>query len=162
MKILGMGMPELLIILAVILLIFGPKNLPKLGASVGKTVKSLREGLGGGEKLVEADDEEEAVEEIVEEAAKREVLEETGLTVHSLKLFGVYSGPDLYHVYPDGNEAYIIDIVYSSDDFSGVIKRQESEVNDLRWFSMAELPENLSPPIRRALHDFIAAQNKQS
>ena len=66
MKILGMGVPELLIILAVILLIFGPKNLPKLGASVGKTVKSLR---GGGEKLVEADDEEEAVEEIVEEAA---------------------------------------------------------------------------------------------
>ena len=54
MKILGMGVPELLIILAVILLIFGPKNLPKLGASVGKTVKSLREGLGGGEKLVEA------------------------------------------------------------------------------------------------------------
>ena len=42
MKILGMGVPELLIILAVILLIFGPKNLPKLGASVGKTVKSLR------------------------------------------------------------------------------------------------------------------------
>ena len=69
MKILGMGVPELLIILAVILLIFGPKNLPKLGASVGKTMKSLREGLGGGEKLVEADDEEEAVEEIVEEAA---------------------------------------------------------------------------------------------
>ena len=62
MKILGMGVPELLIILAVILLIFGPKNLPKLGASVGKTVKSLREGLGGGEKLVEADDEEEAVD----------------------------------------------------------------------------------------------------
>ena len=60
MKILGMGVPELLIILAVILLIFGPKNLPKLGASVGKTVKSLREGLGGGEKLVEADDEEAA------------------------------------------------------------------------------------------------------
>jgi len=73
MKILGMGVPELLIILAVILLIFGPKNLPKLGASVGKSVKSLREGLGGGEEpggeLVEADDEEEAVEEIVEEAA---------------------------------------------------------------------------------------------
>lgn len=72
MKILGMGVPELLIILAVILLIFGPKNLPKLGASVGKTVKSLREGLGGGEKLVEAEDEEEIVEEeVVEEAAPK-------------------------------------------------------------------------------------------
>ena len=46
MKILGLGVPELVIILVVVLLIFGPKNLPKLGASLGKTVKSLREGHG--------------------------------------------------------------------------------------------------------------------
>lgn len=59
MKILGMGVPELLIILAVILLIFGPKNLPKLGSALGKTVKNLREGVSGGK--------EDAVEEIVEE-----------------------------------------------------------------------------------------------
>ena len=45
MKILGMGVPELLIILVVILLIFGPKNLPKLGSALGKTVKNLREGM---------------------------------------------------------------------------------------------------------------------
>ncbi len=58
MKILGMGVPELLIILVVILLIFGPKNLPKLGSALGKTVKNLREGMGAGEKDVEeaADD----------------------------------------------------------------------------------------------------------
>ncbi|MFR1641124.1 MAG: twin-arginine translocase TatA/TatE family subunit [Eggerthellaceae bacterium] len=75
MKILGMGMPELLIILAVALLIFGPKNLPKLGASLGKTVKSLREGLGGDDKLENADlaveDEEE--EEAAEPAPKKVV-----------------------------------------------------------------------------------------
>ena len=40
MKILGMGVPELLIILAVILLIFARKNLPKLGAALGKTVRT--------------------------------------------------------------------------------------------------------------------------
>ena len=45
MKILGLGVPELVIILIVVLLIFGPKNLPKLGASLGKTVKSLRDGM---------------------------------------------------------------------------------------------------------------------
>ncbi len=56
MKILGMGMPELLIILGVILLIFGPKNLPKLGAALGSTVKNLREGLGGDKKIESADD----------------------------------------------------------------------------------------------------------
>lgn len=41
----GLGTPEILIILVVVLLIFGPKNLPKLGAALGKTVKNVREGM---------------------------------------------------------------------------------------------------------------------
>ncbi len=79
MKILGLGLPELLIILVVILLIFGPKNLPKLGNALGRTVKNLREGMGGGNKVNEAADEsaaEEPVDEVVieeEEAPKKTV-----------------------------------------------------------------------------------------
>lgn len=69
MKILGMGMPELLIILGVILLIFGPKNLPKLGAALGSTVKNLREGLGGDKKVESVDDDAEIVESEDEYAA---------------------------------------------------------------------------------------------
>lgn len=38
----GLGVPELIIILVVVLIIFGPKNLPKLGSSIGKTVKNFR------------------------------------------------------------------------------------------------------------------------
>ena len=70
MKIFGLGVPELLIILVVILIIFGPKNLPKLGSALGKTVKSLRDGLGSGKKQVEEADDTEEVEEVeeVEEA----------------------------------------------------------------------------------------------
>lgn len=45
----GMGVPELLIILLVALLIFGPKSLPKLGSALGKTVKNVREGMEGEE-----------------------------------------------------------------------------------------------------------------
>lgn len=75
MKIFGMGTPELLIILAVILLIFGPKNLPKLGSALGKTVKNLRDGMGAGKKdkkeIEEAEDEEE-VEEVEEEVEEEE------------------------------------------------------------------------------------------
>ena len=69
MKILGMGMPELLIILGVILLIFGPKNLPKLGAALGSAVKNLREGLGGDKKVESVDDDAEIMESEDEDAA---------------------------------------------------------------------------------------------
>ncbi len=42
MKIFGLGIPELVLILVVALLIFGPKNLPKLGGMLGRSVKKLR------------------------------------------------------------------------------------------------------------------------
>ena len=82
MKILGMGMPELLIILAVILLIFGPKNLPKLGASLGKTVKNLRDGMGSNKSIEEAEDEDEedVVEEVEEEKPVKKTVKKTTTT----------------------------------------------------------------------------------
>jgi len=48
--ILGMGGMELVVILLVVLVIFGPKNLPKLGSALGKTVKNVREGIEGDEE----------------------------------------------------------------------------------------------------------------
>ena len=42
MKIGPFGIFEIAIILIVILIIFGPKNLPKLGTAIGKAVKNLR------------------------------------------------------------------------------------------------------------------------
>lgn len=51
------GMSELLIVLAIVLVIFGPKALPKLGRSMGKTIGGFRQGL----KEDAADDEEEVV-----------------------------------------------------------------------------------------------------
>lgn len=73
MKFLGMGVPELLIILVVVLLIFGPKNLPKLGSAIGKSVKGLREGMASDEGKVDIEEEEEAVEEEPAEAPKKKV-----------------------------------------------------------------------------------------
>ena len=78
MKIFGMGMPELILIMVVVLIIFGPKNLPKLGGAIGKTVKNLREGMGGGDKnIVEADDEEEVIEEVEEPVKKTTAAKKT-------------------------------------------------------------------------------------
>ena len=49
----GMGPFELILIVVVILIIFGPKNLPKIGSALGKTVKNVREGME--DKADEAD-----------------------------------------------------------------------------------------------------------
>ena len=49
----GMGTTELVIILAIALLVFGPKNLPKLGTTLGKTVKNIRKGMDDGAKEAE-------------------------------------------------------------------------------------------------------------
>lgn len=57
------GLPggmEWVIILAVVLLLFGPSRLPKLGKSLGKTMKAIRDGVDG---KSEDEDDEEVIEE---------------------------------------------------------------------------------------------------
>lgn len=43
MNIFGIGLPEMGLILVVALLIFGPKKLPEIGRSLGKTIRSFQE-----------------------------------------------------------------------------------------------------------------------
>jgi sec-independent protein translocase protein TatA len=41
----GLGLPELIIILVIILVLFGSTRLPKLSRSIGESAKELRKGL---------------------------------------------------------------------------------------------------------------------
>jgi sec-independent protein translocase protein TatA len=43
MNIFGIGLPEMIVIMAIALLIFGPKKLPEIGRSIGKTIRSFQE-----------------------------------------------------------------------------------------------------------------------
>ncbi|NWF92311.1 MAG: twin-arginine translocase TatA/TatE family subunit [Syntrophaceae bacterium] len=38
----GLGLPEILVILVIILLLFGAKRLPQIGEGLGKTVRELK------------------------------------------------------------------------------------------------------------------------
>jgi len=49
----GLGLPEILIILVIILVLFGAKRLPDIGEGLGKTIKELRNIKG--EKKPEKD-----------------------------------------------------------------------------------------------------------
>lgn len=41
------GIGELLVLLFIVLLIFGPSRLPDLAASIGKSIKSFKDGIKG-------------------------------------------------------------------------------------------------------------------
>jgi sec-independent protein translocase protein TatA len=44
------GLPELLIILVVVLLLFGPGRIAKIAGELGKGIRSFREGVGKSEE----------------------------------------------------------------------------------------------------------------
>lgn len=41
----GFHWPELIIVLVVALLIFGPKKLPEMGSAIGKSIKEFQKGM---------------------------------------------------------------------------------------------------------------------
>jgi len=47
---LDLSTPDLLIILAIVLLLFGAKKLPELSRSIGSSARELRKGLSGDEE----------------------------------------------------------------------------------------------------------------
>ncbi len=47
MNLFGLGPMEIGLILLVVLILFGPKRLPQLGKSIGKTMKSIQDGIEG-------------------------------------------------------------------------------------------------------------------
>lgn len=55
------SMPELLVVLAIVMVIFGPKQLPRLGKMLGSSIKSFKKGMEDETPAVEEDA--EAVQE---------------------------------------------------------------------------------------------------
>ena len=41
----GIGMPELIIILVIILIIFGAGKLPEIGSGIGKAMRNFKQGV---------------------------------------------------------------------------------------------------------------------
>ena len=96
--------------------------------------------------------------ESLETAAKREVYEETGLIVDDLQLFNVYSGDEQHWIYPDGNEVYIINTVFISNSFHGILKADEIESKEVKFFDINNIPTEILPtniPILKDLKNRI-------
>ena len=55
MKIGPLGMWEILIILVVVLLIFGPRRLPEMAKGIGQSVREFRKGIKGMKEDIETE-----------------------------------------------------------------------------------------------------------
>jgi 8-oxo-dGTP pyrophosphatase MutT (NUDIX family) len=93
--------------------------------------------------------------ESLEQTASREVFEEVGITCGKMRLFNIYSGEGLYYKYPDGNEVYNVTATYICKDYSGEIVVDLTEGRDAQFFSLNNIPSNLSSPIKGIIEEFI-------
>ena len=101
------------------------------------------------------------LDEEVETAARRELLEETGLTAGRMTFFGLFSGPEMHYVYPNGDEVSNIDHVYLCRDYTGTPRAQPGEVEELRFFAWDELPDALAPMNIPALRAWAARKQAE-
>jgi 8-oxo-dGTP pyrophosphatase MutT (NUDIX family) len=92
--------------------------------------------------------------ESLEEAARRETREETALELGDLDLFEVFSGPDQYYRYPNGDEVYNVVAIYIAREVRGEIDLDLGEHEAFGYFPLDHLPEPISPPLRPILEKF--------
>ena len=96
------------------------------------------------------------IDEKVEDCARRELLEEMGITAEELEFFYVNSGPETHYVYPNGDEVSNVEIVDICRNYHGEIRRQVEEIEEIRYFGIDEIDlEDISPPIRPVFREYF-------
>lgn len=96
------------------------------------------------------------IDEKVEDCARRELLEEMGITAHEIEFFCVNSGPESHYIYPNGDEVSNVEIVYLCRSYSGTPVCRDGEMLDLRFFAPDEIDiEMISPPIRSVIAQYL-------
>lgn len=89
--------------------------------------------------------------ETLEQTARRELREETGLTAGELTLLDVYSGPEFFLRYANGDEVYVVGATYLATSVGGEAGADGVEGTELRYFPLTDLPEAMSGYNRRLL-----------
>ena len=74
---------------------------------------------------------------------KESFLRKTGLKAKKLELLGVYSGEKMQYTYPNGDKVSNVDIVYTCHEYTGELKMQASEVSQLKFIDICDLPEDI-------------------
>jgi ADP-ribose pyrophosphatase YjhB (NUDIX family) len=95
--------------------------------------------------------------ESVTEAAKREVLEETGVLIDVGRLVGVYSDPARQVIaYPDGNRIQAVNLCFEGKAVGAGKPTTPEETLDLGYFPAGDLPAPFVPIHLIRIEDAVA------
>lgn len=84
--------------------------------------------------------------ETFEDTAKREAMEEAGITLEKMKLIKVFSGKKMYHRYPNGDEVYNVAGIFLVENYTGEITVNDHESHEHKFFNINDIPQKLNPP----------------
>jgi 8-oxo-dGTP pyrophosphatase MutT (NUDIX family) len=94
------------------------------------------------------------------DVAKREVLEEVGLEIENLCLFGIYSGEDRIIVYPNNDICSVTSIVFKTNEYKGKILQKTNETLRHTFFSRDALPDEINGFDIRYIEDWKSNATK--
>ncbi len=90
--------------------------------------------------------------ESVEECITRIVLEDIGIKIIKVKLFGVYSGKELINrVEESGAEYHPVAIGYLCNEYEGEVTPNRNKGIEARFFRLNQLPEEIESFIKNKL-----------
>lgn len=93
--------------------------------------------------------------ERIEDTAKRELEEESGIIINNLKLIGVLSGPEHFRIYPNGDQAYSVTIIYTTQNYEGRPRPDGIEYKQSGFFKLNDLPTPMNPLVRHYIQKYI-------
>lgn len=93
--------------------------------------------------------------ESVEETGRRELFEETGVTVGKLNFIDVFSGSEYFVKCANGDEFYSVTLAYYSDEIiEGKLINDEDEALELRYFKIDKIPTEMVKSHRKIIEVF--------
>ncbi|MDR4946458.1 NUDIX hydrolase [Neobacillus cucumis] len=82
--------------------------------------------------------------ETFEETVKREINEELNTSVNSLNLYGIFSGKEFFHEYPNGDKVFSVIALFETNSLNEAISVDHQEVSKYQFFNKNDLPNNMT------------------
>jgi ADP-ribose pyrophosphatase YjhB (NUDIX family) len=98
--------------------------------------------------------------ESLEETGRREVREETGFEIADLTLLGIFSGPECYYRYPNGDELYNVTAAYTARVAGGEQRLDPREARRMEFFALDAIPANVLAPEQPVIDAFLRSRGR--